>query len=149
TSEPTHPAHRSSWSASKPPEQHSSHPHAGNSPQQHPCRRTHPATTPPAPRTTSPPPPQPPAEPPPASPPHAPQTPHRSAASDTTSPPDRHSTPPARTPAEARNPCPASSSWQGFFDFEVGDGGVGDAEVDLDRPVPGDRFVRAHGVVLD
>ena len=44
--------------------------------------------------------------------------------------------------------CPASSSWQGFFSFEVGDGGVGQAEVHVHRPVPGDRFVRADGVVL-
>ncbi|WP_373683853.1 hypothetical protein, partial [Microbacterium sp. 18062] len=39
--------------------------------------------------------------------------------------------------------CPASSSWQDFFSFEVGDGGVGQAEVHLHRPVPSDRLVRA------
>lgn len=44
--------------------------------------------------------------------------------------------------------CPASRRWQDFFSFEVGDGGVGQAEVDVDRPVPGDRLVRSHGVVL-
>src|SRR5699024_1062037 len=45
--------------------------------------------------------------------------------------------------------CPASSIWQDFFSFEVGDGGVGQAQVHLHRPVPGDRFVGADGVVLD
>lgn len=41
-----------------------------------------------------------------------------------------------------------SSSWQGFFGFEVGDGGVSVAGVDLGGPVPGDRFVRADVVVV-
>src|SRR5699024_2703182 len=45
--------------------------------------------------------------------------------------------------------CPASSSWQVFFDFEVGDGGVGEPEVYLLGPVECDRFVRADGFVLD
>src|SRR5665213_2860871 len=44
--------------------------------------------------------------------------------------------------------CPASSSWQGFFGFEVGDSGVGEAEVDIGGPVPGDRFVRSDVVVV-
>ena len=35
---------------------------------------------------------------------------------------------------------PASSSWLGFFDFEVGDGGVGEAP---SGPVPGDGLVGA------
>ena len=45
--------------------------------------------------------------------------------------------------------CPASSSWQDFFSFEVGDGGVGQAEVDVEGPVPGDRFVGSDFVVVD
>ena len=45
--------------------------------------------------------------------------------------------------------CPASSSWQGFFLFEGGDGRAGAAEVDFEGPVPGDGFVRANGVVFD
>jgi hypothetical protein len=45
--------------------------------------------------------------------------------------------------------CPASSSWQDFFYFKGGDGGVGQAQVHLQWPVPGDRFVGALGVVLD
>ena len=44
--------------------------------------------------------------------------------------------------------CPASSCWQDFFSFEGGGGGVGQAHVHLYRPVPGDRLVRAFGVVL-
>ena len=44
--------------------------------------------------------------------------------------------------------CPASSSWQEFFDFEVGDGGVGGAGVYVGGSVPGDRFVRADVVVV-
>ncbi len=45
--------------------------------------------------------------------------------------------------------CPASSSWQDFFCFKGGGGGVGQAEVHLQWPVPGDRLMRALGVVLD
>ena len=45
--------------------------------------------------------------------------------------------------------CPASSSWQGFFLFEGGDGRAGAVEMDFEGPVPGDGFVRAHGVVFD
>ena len=44
--------------------------------------------------------------------------------------------------------CPASSSWQDFFSFEVRDGGVGQAQVHLHGPVPGDRLVGADLVVL-
>lgn len=44
--------------------------------------------------------------------------------------------------------CPASSSWQRFFDLEVADGGVGEASVDLVRPVPGDGLVRTDVVVV-
>jgi hypothetical protein len=44
--------------------------------------------------------------------------------------------------------CPASRSWQDFFSFEVGDGGVGQAQVHLHRSVPGDRLVGADLVVL-
>ena len=47
--------------------------------------------------------------------------------------------------------CLASSSWQGFFDFEGGDGGVGVAGVagvDVGGPVSGDRFVWADVVVV-
>jgi len=44
--------------------------------------------------------------------------------------------------------CLASSSWQGFFDFEVGDGGVGVAGGDVGGPVSGDRFVWADLVVV-
>lgn len=45
--------------------------------------------------------------------------------------------------------CPASSSWQEFFSFEVGDCGVGQAQVHLQWPVPGDGLVGPDGVVLD
>ena len=45
--------------------------------------------------------------------------------------------------------CPASSSWQIFGLGKVGDQRVGQAEVDVSGPVPGQRLVRAHGVVLD
>lgn len=45
--------------------------------------------------------------------------------------------------------CPASSIWQDFFSFEVGDGGVGKAQVHVHRPVPGDRLVRTDLVVFD
>jgi hypothetical protein len=34
----------------------------------------------------------------------------------------------------------------GFGRFQVGDGGVGKVEVDVDGPVPGQRFVRSDGV---
>ena len=44
--------------------------------------------------------------------------------------------------------CPASSCWQDLFSFKGGGGGVGQAQVHLHRPVPGDRLVRALGVVL-
>ncbi|MBB5790855.1 hypothetical protein HD601_005430 [Jiangella mangrovi] len=44
--------------------------------------------------------------------------------------------------------CPASSCRQVFGAGKVGDQGAGEAEVDLDRPVPGECFVRAHGVVV-
>jgi hypothetical protein len=44
--------------------------------------------------------------------------------------------------------CPASSRWQRSGSVEVGDRRVGQAEVDVDRPVPGERFVRSDGVVL-
>ena len=43
--------------------------------------------------------------------------------------------------------CRASSSWQEIFSFEVGDGRVGQAGVDVCGPVPGDRFV-GSGVVI-
>ena len=39
-------------------------------------------------------------------------------------------------------------SQQEFFDFESGDGGVGETGVDLGGSVPGDRFVRADVVVV-
>ena len=45
--------------------------------------------------------------------------------------------------------CPASSGWQGFLLFEGGDDRAGAVEVDFEGPVPGDGFVRAHGVVFD
>ena len=48
-----------------------------------------------------------------------------------------------------RRPCPASSSWQIFGLGKVGDQRVGQAEVDVSGPVPGQRLVRADGVVLD
>jgi hypothetical protein len=44
--------------------------------------------------------------------------------------------------------CVTSSICQGFFDFEVGDGGVGDSGVDVGGPVAGDGFVRAEAVVV-
>lgn len=44
--------------------------------------------------------------------------------------------------------CPASSSWQGFFDFEVGDGGAGEAGVDVGGPIPGDGLVGSDVVVV-
>jgi hypothetical protein len=44
--------------------------------------------------------------------------------------------------------CLASSSWQGFFDFEVGDGGVRESGVDVGWPVPSDGFVGADVVVV-
>jgi hypothetical protein len=45
--------------------------------------------------------------------------------------------------------CPASSSWQDFGLGKVGHSGVGQAEVDVVRSVPGECFVRADGVVVD
>lgn len=44
--------------------------------------------------------------------------------------------------------CLASRSRQDFFDFEVGDGGVGQAGVDLGGSIPGDCLVRADVVVV-
>lgn len=44
--------------------------------------------------------------------------------------------------------CPASSRWQNFFSIEDGDGRVGQAGVDLYRPVPGDGLGRADVVVV-
>src|SRR5699024_12761377 len=55
-------------------------------------------------------------------------------------------TAPQRAPASS---WPAASSWQDLFSCEVGDGGVGQPQVDLRGPVPRDRFVRAGVVVLD
>ena len=45
--------------------------------------------------------------------------------------------------------CPASSSWQVSFDFEVGDCGAGQAQLHLRWPVEGDRLMQASVVVLD
>ncbi len=45
--------------------------------------------------------------------------------------------------------CPASSSWQIFGLGKVGDQRIGQAEVDVPGPVPGQRLVGTHGVVLD
>ena len=45
--------------------------------------------------------------------------------------------------------CPASTSWQDFFSVEVGGGGVGLAQVDLQGPVPGDRLVGSCGVLVE
>ena len=45
--------------------------------------------------------------------------------------------------------CPASSSWQDFFAVKGRDRGVGQAQVHLGGPVPGDGLVGADGVVLD
>src|SRR5690606_17481266 len=44
--------------------------------------------------------------------------------------------------------CPASSCWQVLGLGKVGGQRVGQAQVDLQGPVPGDRLVRPHGVVL-
>ena len=53
---------------------------------------------------------------------------------------------------EALNPsleaCPASSCWQVLGLGKVGGHRVGQAEVHLQGPVPGDRLVRADGVVV-
>jgi Plasmid pRiA4b ORF-3-like protein len=45
--------------------------------------------------------------------------------------------------------CPASSSWQDFGLGKVGDARVGQADVDVVGPVPGQGLVRADGVVVD
>ena len=50
-------------------------------------------------------------------------------------------------PARAR--CLASSSWQDFGLGKVGDPRVGQAEVDVVRPVPGQGLVWSDGVVVD
>lgn len=65
--------------------------------------------------------------------------------------PGRETTQPQPTTPHVREQvgCPASSSWQDFFLFKGGDGRAGSPEVDLEGPVPGDRLVRALGVVLD
>ncbi|WP_196217292.1 hypothetical protein [Cellulosimicrobium composti] len=42
--------------------------------------------------------------------------------------------------------CPASSCWQVLGLGKVGGQRVGQAQVDLQGPVPGDRLVRSHGV---
>jgi hypothetical protein len=48
-----------------------------------------------------------------------------------------------------RDGCPATRSWQGFG-LGKGDGrGVGAALVDVDRSLPGQRFVGSDGVELD
>src|SRR5690606_35706705 len=44
--------------------------------------------------------------------------------------------------------CPASSCWQVLGLGKVGGQRVGQAQVHLQGPVPGDRLVRSHGVVL-
>ena len=44
--------------------------------------------------------------------------------------------------------CPASSCWQVLGLGKVGGQRVGQAQVDLQGPVPGDRLVRSHCVVL-
>lgn len=45
--------------------------------------------------------------------------------------------------------CPASRSWQDFLVLKVGDVRVGQAQVHLLGPVPGDGLVRSQFVVLD
>jgi hypothetical protein len=45
--------------------------------------------------------------------------------------------------------CPASSSWQICGLGKVGDQRVGQAQMDVSGPVPGQGCMRAHGVVLD
>ena len=50
---------------------------------------------------------------------------------------------------DPRYRCPASRRWRVLGLGNVGGRGVGVAEVDVERPVPGDGFVRSDGVVLD
>src|SRR5665648_677487 len=57
--------------------------------------------------------------------------------------------PGTRTWAAARSCCPASRRWQVLRLGKVGDRRVGEAEVDLDRAVPGQVLVGSDGVVLD
>jgi hypothetical protein len=47
------------------------------------------------------------------------------------------------------NKCPASRKWQDFGSFKGGDCRVGDAEMYLQRPVPGQRLVWSDRVELD
>jgi hypothetical protein len=49
----------------------------------------------------------------------------------------------------ATDPCPASSKWQDLIGFEVGCFRVGQAEVDVQGPVPGQCLVEADRFVLD
>ncbi len=46
-------------------------------------------------------------------------------------------------------PCPASRMWQGFLGLKGGDRRVGDSQVHVQWPVPGQGFVWADRVVLD
>ena len=45
--------------------------------------------------------------------------------------------------------CPASRSWQGFLGLKGGDRRVGDPQMHVEWPVPGQCFVRPDRVVLD
>jgi hypothetical protein len=45
--------------------------------------------------------------------------------------------------------CPASSNWQRFGSVKVGCLAVGEAQVDVERPVPGECLLRPDGVELD
>src|SRR5699024_12404357 len=59
-----------------------------------------------------------------------------------------HDALPIYTTVHRRPECPASSSWQEFFSFEVGDGGIGQSQVHLRGPVPRDCLVGSGIVVL-